>query len=59
MHTLRHAYATLLWARGLSRRVIQALRGHKSPRTTARDAHLTPPPLDVVHATINARMADL
>jgi hypothetical protein len=38
---------------------MQALRGHQSPRTTARYTHLTPPPLDVVHATITALMADL
>ena len=59
VHTLRHAYATHRLARGVSLRVIQELRGHKSPRTTARAPHLTPPTLDVVHATINARMADL
>jgi site-specific recombinase XerD len=58
VHTRRHAYATHLWERGVSRRVIPARRGHKSPRTTARDTHLTPPTVEVVHATINALMAD-
>jgi site-specific recombinase XerD len=43
----------------VSLRVIQDLLGHNSPRTTARDTHLTPPTLDMVHATINALMADL
>jgi integrase/recombinase XerD len=59
IHTLRHSDATQLLARGVSLRVMQALLGHKSPRTTARSTHLTPPTLDVVHATITARMADL
>jgi integrase/recombinase XerD len=59
LQTQRHASATHLWARGVSLRVIQALLGHQRPRTTARDTHLTPPTLDVVHATITALMADL
>jgi site-specific recombinase XerD len=57
IHPLRHADATPLLERGVSLRVMQARLGHQSSRTTARDTHLTPPTLDVVHATITALMA--
>ena len=57
--TLRHSYATPLWEREVSRRVMQARLGHRSLRTTARSTPLTPPTWDVVHATITALMAAL
>lgn len=59
LHTLRHSYATHLLAQGVALRVIQARLGPKSPRTTARDTHLTSKTFDVVHAPSNALMADL
>jgi hypothetical protein len=59
IQTLRHASATQLLERGVSRRVMQARLGHMSPRTTTRSTPLTPPTLDVVPAPITALMADL
>jgi Putative transposase/Transposase zinc-binding domain len=44
---------------GGARRGMQARRGPRSPRTTARDTPLTPPPVDGVPATITALRAAL
>ena len=45
IHDLRHTFASIGAAQGLSLQVIGKLLGHKSPETTARYAHLTEDPL--------------
>ncbi|WP_420584021.1 site-specific integrase [Ruegeria sp.] len=45
IHDLRHTFASVAAAQGVSLQVIGKLLGHKSPETTARYAHLTEDPL--------------
>jgi hypothetical protein len=59
IYPLRHAEATPLLEWGGARRGLQARLGHQRPRTTARDPHLTPPTVDVGHATSTALRAAL
>lgn len=58
-HTLRHSYATNLMARGVDVRVIQALLGHRSLKTTTVYLHLTSSVMRPVQEAINELMADL
>lgn len=58
-HTLRHSYATNLMARGVDVRVIQALLGHRSLKTTTLYLHMTSSVMRPVQKAINDLMADL
>ena len=55
VHTLRHAFASHVHAAGVSLRLIPAILGHKSLRTTQIDTHLTPD----VQATLTDPLNDL
>ncbi|MHC5112521.1 MAG: tyrosine-type recombinase/integrase [Planctomycetota bacterium] len=55
-HTLRHSYATHLLEDGVDIRVIQALLGHTSPRTTFTYMHLTQATMKQVHTAVNQLM---
>jgi integrase len=61
LHDLRHSFASVGAAGGLSLPIIGALLGHKHTTTTARYTHLTADPLraanDAVGATIAAAMS--
>ncbi len=61
LHDLRHSYASIGAAGGLSLPVIGALLGHAQPSTTARYAHLAASPLhhaaDAIGAQILAAMS--
>ena len=57
IHDLRHSFASVAAARGLSLPVIGALLGHSQPATTARYAHLAQDPLAKANAEISARIA--
>jgi integrase len=57
LHDLRHSYASVGAAGGLSLPVIGALLGHKHAATTARYAHLSADPLRAANDAVGARIA--
>jgi integrase len=57
LHDLRHSFASVGAAGGLSLPVIGALLGHKHAATTARYAHLSADPLRAANDAVGARIA--
>ena len=57
IHDLRHSFASVGAAAGMSLPVIGGLLGHTQPNTTARYAHLADDPLQVAAANIGGRIA--
>jgi integrase len=57
LHDLRHSFASVGAAGGLSLPVIGALLGHRHATTTARYAHLSADPLRAANDAVGARIA--
>jgi integrase len=57
LHDLRHSFASVGAATGLSLPIIGALLGHKHATTTARYAHLSADPLRAANDAVGARIA--
>jgi integrase len=57
LHDLRHSFASMGVADGLSLPVIGALLGHKHAATTSRYAHLAADPLRAANEAVGARIA--
>jgi integrase len=57
LHDLRHSFASVGAAGGLSLPIIGALLGHKHATTTARYAHLSADPLSAANDAVGARIA--
>jgi integrase len=57
LHDLRHSFASVGAASGLSLPIIGALLGHKHAATTARYAHLSADPLRAANDAVGARIA--
>ena len=59
LHDLRHSYASIAAAAGLSLPVIGRLLGHTKSVTTERYAHLAADPLRAANEAIGERIAKL
>jgi len=57
IHDLRHSFASVAAASGLSLPIIGALLGHNQPATTARYAHLAADPMKQAAATTGGQIA--
>jgi integrase len=57
LHDLRHSFASVGAAGGLSLPIIGALLGHKHATTTARYAHLSADPLRAANDLVGARLS--
>ena len=57
LHDLRHSFASMGVAGGLSLPIIGALLGHKHPATTGRYAHLSADPLRAANDLVGTRIA--
>jgi integrase len=57
LHDLRHSFASVGAAGGLSLPIIGALLGHKHAATTARYAHLSADPLRAANDAVGARIS--
>jgi integrase len=57
LHDLRHSFASVGAAGGLSLPIIGALLGHKHATTTARYAHLSADPLRAANEAVGAKIA--
>jgi len=57
IHDLRHSYASIAAAAGMSLPVIGKLLGHTKSVTTERYAHLAADPLKAANEVIGARLA--
>ncbi len=57
LHDLRHSFASVAAARGLSLPVIGAMLGHSQPGTTARYAHLASDPIRAASEAVAADIA--
>jgi integrase len=57
LHDLRHSFASVAVAGGLTLPLIGGLLGHREPQTTARYAHLAADPLKAASELIGSRIA--